>query len=36
VGHSVPGIINTLGDGFWAFHREALRDVDSLLADGFE
>jgi S-formylglutathione hydrolase FrmB len=36
VDHSVPGIINTLGDGFWSFHREALREVDTLLADGFE
>ena len=36
VGHFVPGIISTLGDAFWAFHREALRDVDSLLTDGFE
>lgn len=36
VGHSVPGIISTLGDDFWAFHRESLRDVDTILRDGFE
>lgn len=36
VGHSVPGIISTLGDGFWAFHRETLLPLDILLADGFE
>lgn len=36
VGHSVPGIINALGDGFWAFHRDALRRFDSLWVDGFE
>ncbi len=34
--HSVPGIINTLGDGFWSFHRQALSAVDILLVDGFE
>jgi enterochelin esterase-like enzyme len=36
VGHSVPAIIGALGPAFWRFHREALRSVDVLLADGFE
>lgn len=36
VGHSVPAIIGALGPAFWRFHREALRSVDILLADGFE
>lgn len=36
VGHAVPDLVAALGDGFWAFHREALRPFDTLLADGFE
>ncbi len=36
VGHMVPGLVNALGDEFWAFHREALAEVDTVLADGFE
>jgi enterochelin esterase-like enzyme len=36
VGHEVPGLVAALGERFWAFHREALREVDTLLADGFE
>lgn len=36
VGHSVPDLVAALGDGFWAFHREALRAFDVLLDDGFE
>lgn len=36
VGHSVPDLVAALGETFWAFHREALREVDTLLADDFE
>lgn len=36
VGHSVPGILSVLGDAFWAFHRDALQQIDRLGSDGFE
>ena len=36
VGHVVPDLVAALGETFWAFHRDALREVDTLLADGFE
>ena len=36
VGHVVPDLVAAMGEAFWAFHREALREVDTLLADGFE
>jgi enterochelin esterase-like enzyme len=36
VGHSVPGLVGALGAEFWAFHREALAEFDTLLVDGFE
>ena len=36
VGHSVPDLVAALEESFWAFHREALRAVDTPLADGFE
>jgi enterochelin esterase-like enzyme len=36
VGHSVPAILQVMGDGFWRFHAEALADADLLLRDGFD
>ena len=36
VGHSVPAILNVLGESFWTFHRDALAHVDQLIGDGFE
>lgn len=35
-GHSVPEIIGTMGDTFWAFHRDALRELDTVFRAGFE
>lgn len=36
VGHSVPAVIAAMGAEFWRFHRDALRGVDVIVADGFE
>ena len=36
VGHSVPAVVAAMGSEFWRFHRDALRDADTILRDGFE
>ena len=36
VGHSVPAVIAAMGPEFWRFHRDALRGIDVIAADGFE
>lgn len=36
VGHSVPALVDALGDGFFAFHRESLRLADVVFEGGFE
>lgn len=36
VGHAVLALMDTLGGAYWQFHRDALREADLLLRDGFE
>jgi enterochelin esterase-like enzyme len=36
VGHAVLPMMQALGSAYWQFHRDALRDADLLLRDGFE
>jgi enterochelin esterase-like enzyme len=36
VGHSMPAILQAMGDDFWRFHATALADADLLLRNGFE
>lgn len=36
VAHSVPEILDAMGDDFWRFHSEALVDAELLHRDGFE
>ena len=36
VGHSMPGILQAMGNEFWRFHAAALADADLLLREGFE
>lgn len=36
VAHSVPEILDAMGDEFWRFHSEAFADAELLHRDGFE